>query len=966
MSEAEDESAPTAGTERGAEGRSEKTRREDSNAPRRRRRDFKAIAAAALAVADSVVSRWAADGKPEGHEWVCLNPRRGDTRLGSFRVNLRTGSWADFATDDAKGGDLVSWVAYLEGCGQAEAADKLAAFLGMERPDAPAATRSKPAPTPAAGVWVHPVPADAPRAPATHPRHGKPSAQWIYRDRDGCELFRVLRFDHGDGSKEVLPLHLRREQGALRWRFGAPPEPRPLYGLDRLGERPGALVLVTEGEKAADAGGRMFADYVTVTSPGGAKAADKADWSALKGRAVLIWPDADKPGEGYARAVARLVQAAGAQSVAVLKLAALAGLRGAELPAGFDAADAEAEGMAAAALVALFADSSSLEQAGKPKGRGAGASHAGGVAVSSGGRFDLIEEDEPGGRRAGVYWVPLHRDREGGIQDGAPEWLCGPLRVVALARDGAGDRWGPVLAFRTAEGRERTWAMPAAWAAGDGREAREALLDRGLQMTTDGRRRARLLGYIMEARPACFARAAERTGWHGAAFVLPSGEVIGDPGPEPLILQGASGEGARLATAGTLAAWTREVAAPCVPHARLVLSVSLAFGALLLGLAGQESGGLHLRGGSSLGKSSALALAASVFGSPAPGSGYLRSWRATDNALEAVASHHSGLLLCLDELAELAPSAAAAAGYMLGNGQGKGRSRRDGSPRPPATWSLLFFSAGELGLSDLIAQTGGRTMAGQEVRLIDMPADAGAGFGILSAAPSGMSAGAFVERLRAAAMANHGHAARAFLAVVAAQLDTVRELVGAFVSTFVRSVAGDDATGQVRRVAGRFGLIACGGMLATRAGLTGWSEYVAEEAARRCFADWLAARGTRGALEPAAILRAVRAFIESHGEARFSAFDRGEDDRAPRTLMRCGWRKRRDDDNGFDFLIFPEAFRREVVAGFDFREAARVLLALGVLLPDSEGTATRQERMPDKSRMRVYRICGPELWAADV
>jgi uncharacterized protein (DUF927 family) len=913
-----------------------------------------------------VVSRWAPDGKREGHEWVCLNPRRGDTRLGSFRVNLRTGSWADFATDDARGGDLVAWVAFVEGCGQLEAADKLAAFLGLDRPDAPPPPRPKAAPAAPAGEWVRPVPADAPAPPKAHSRHGAPSASWIYRDRDGGELFRVLRFDRPDGGKEVLPLHLRREGGALAWRWAAPPEPRPLYGLDRLADRPGALVLVTEGEKAADAGARLLPEFVPVTSPGGSKAADKADWAPLKGRTVVVWPDADKPGEGYARAVARLALAAGARSVAVLKLEALARLRGGELPTGFDAADAEAACMDSQALAALFSDRSSLEPVGTGKAPAAPASAPRAAMVAAGGRFEVLDEDEPEGRRAGVYWVPQHRDREGGMVEGAPEWLCGPLRVVALARDGGGDRWGPVLSFKTSEGSERTWAMPAAWAAGDGREAREALLDKGLAMSTDSRRRARLLGFIMESRPGCFARAAERTGWHGDAFILPTGEVIGDPGPEPLILQGASGEGAKLATAGTLEGWRDHVAAPCEPHARLVMALSVSFGALLLALAGQESGGLHLRGGSSLGKSSALALAASVFGSPAPGTGYLRSWRATDNALESVASHHSGLLLCLDELAELAPTAAAAAGYMLGNGAGKGRARRDGSPRPPATWSLLFLSTGEVGLSDLIAQTGGRAMAGQEVRLIDVPADAGEGFGILSEAPQGMPPGAFVERLRAAALAHHGHAARAFLALVVERVAAVRELVAGYVPAFVRDVAGDDATGQVRRVAARFGLIACGGMLATRFGLTGWGEHTAGAAARRCFADWLAARGTRGALEPAAILRAVRGFIESHGEARFSAFDRGEDDRAPRTLLRVGWRKKRDDGEGWDYLTFPEAFRRELVAGFDHREAARVLLALGVLAPDSEGSATRVERMPDRSRLRVYRINGPRLWEAEL
>jgi putative DNA primase/helicase len=66
-------------------------------------------------------------------------------------------------------------------------------------------------------------------------------------------------------------------------------------------------VLVCEGEKSADAGARIFPKSVAVTSPGGAKAADNADWSVLRGRKVLIWPDADKPGCDYAAKVSATV-----------------------------------------------------------------------------------------------------------------------------------------------------------------------------------------------------------------------------------------------------------------------------------------------------------------------------------------------------------------------------------------------------------------------------------------------------------------------------------------------------------------------------------------------------------------------------------------------------------------------------------------------------------------------------------
>ena len=92
--------------------------------------NFKAINAAALADLPSVLRRWLPDAKVVCEELVARNPTRADRRPGSFKVNIRTGMWADFATSD-RGSDPVNLVAYLEGCGQVEAARRLAEALGI-------------------------------------------------------------------------------------------------------------------------------------------------------------------------------------------------------------------------------------------------------------------------------------------------------------------------------------------------------------------------------------------------------------------------------------------------------------------------------------------------------------------------------------------------------------------------------------------------------------------------------------------------------------------------------------------------------------------------------------------------------------------------------------------------------------------------------------------------------------------
>lgn len=93
--------------------------------------DFGKVKRAAAASSENIVRRWLPDGRREGPEWVARNPRRNDHRAGSFKVNLRTGAWGDFATGD-KGGDLIALAAYLFGLSQLEAAKRVADMLGID------------------------------------------------------------------------------------------------------------------------------------------------------------------------------------------------------------------------------------------------------------------------------------------------------------------------------------------------------------------------------------------------------------------------------------------------------------------------------------------------------------------------------------------------------------------------------------------------------------------------------------------------------------------------------------------------------------------------------------------------------------------------------------------------------------------------------------------------------------------
>jgi hypothetical protein len=93
--------------------------------------DFDRVNAAALRNAEAVIRGLLPDGRREGVEYVARNPTRDDGRPGSFKINVTTGRWGDFATGD-RGKDLVSLAAYVAGLPQREAAIRLAESLGVD------------------------------------------------------------------------------------------------------------------------------------------------------------------------------------------------------------------------------------------------------------------------------------------------------------------------------------------------------------------------------------------------------------------------------------------------------------------------------------------------------------------------------------------------------------------------------------------------------------------------------------------------------------------------------------------------------------------------------------------------------------------------------------------------------------------------------------------------------------------
>jgi len=556
-------------------------------------------------------------------------------------------------------------------------------------------------------------------------------------------------------------------------------------------------------------------------------------------------------------------------------------------------------------------------------------------------------------RKDGLWYVDPHGKR-------SDLHLCGPISAAALTRDCGGCAWGLLLEWKDLEGRSHEWAMPRALLAGDGMEVRRAFLDQGLYVANGRSAREKFAAWLGAVQPHQMARCVARIGWHGDGFVLPD-KTFG-PIHGRMLLQ-TEREDYKFNVLGSLADWRQEVADLCSGNSRLMFSVSAAFVPPLIHLTDAESGGVHFKGDSSIGKTTMLEVAASVWGGGGV-KGYVRQWRATDNGLEGLAAMHCDALLPLDEMSQIDAKAAGAAAYMLANGSGKHRAGRGGERRPPAEWRLLFLSTGEIGLADMITEDsrGRRIRAGQQVRIVDVPANAGAGHGIFENLHGYSGGDVFAGRLRDGTRRCYGTPARAFLNGIAHDREGISTTVAGFRDEFVSEVCPASVDGQVKRVAERFGLIAAAGELAIALGILPWAKDDAKDAAKRCFGDWLAARGDTGPAEIAAGIAVVRRFIEFHGEGRFADWDQNDSNR---TIMNRAGFRRHSCDGGIEYLIFPEAWK-EILAGFDSNAIGNALAAHNLLAKDSDGKLQSRHRNPETKKVtRFYLVKGAILGEED-
>lgn len=555
-----------------------------------------------------------------------------------------------------------------------------------------------------------------------------------------------------------------------------------------------------------------------------------------------------------------------------------------------------------------------------------------------------------------LFYLPNHQKRDDGYyllpsSDGGVAYrYCGPIEFIAKTRDTAGASWGTLVRFYDADGKVHIISIPQAWLAGDGGELRQALLDQGFYIAPTAKGRAAFMELLSLVWIDARARAVLKVGWADEAFVLPDHSIRTDH-ENLVIYQGPDALDHVYRVNGLLRDWQEQVARYGPGNNQLIFAICCAFVGPLLSLLKEEGGGINLRGPSSIGKSTAIVAAGSVWG----GLSFVRQWRATMNALEGICLQHNDTLLCLDELAQLDERDSKVVAYMIANGMGKARATRSGQLRAAAQWCVLFLSTGEISLADHAGRDSRgakRSAAGQEVRVLDIEADAGAGMGLFEVLHDAASPEALSRKIKEGASNAYGSAGPAFVERLCHDKDAYVEAAARDITDFVKEHVPANADGQVSRGARRFALVATAGEMAIEMGVLPWKPGVAKAAAANAFNKWLNGRGGTGSAEDREAIAKVRGFLELHGSSRFEAYDSLDDE--PRTFNRAGfWR---DGEAGREFLVTSETWRTELCAGMDSNRVAKVLGNKGLLRKDSKGRNSITVTLPGIGKARCYAI----------
>lgn len=523
-------------------------------------------------------------------------------------------------------------------------------------------------------------------------------------------------------------------------------------------------------------------------------------------------------------------------------------------------------------------------------------------------------------RKGGLYWIEPKLDKETGEITEKESWLSATLAVTGIGED-ENERYLVLRWHPEGSDSERTEALPMR-DIGE-REGWAKLRAGGLSITAKSSLRAILADHLQRSGNREMWAIASATGWQCGAYIMPDGEVIGEP-KTPVLFNGRSAAAKGYTVKGTAESWRATVAMLAKGNPSMMLGIACALAAPLIGVAGADGFGVHLFGGSSAGKTTTGNAATTVYGEP---DALKLTWYSTALGLVNEAAAHNDGFMPLDEIGQGSNRRAVAdAAYALFNGVGKIQGAKDGGNRDVKRWRAMAFSTGEIDMESYIRADGGKVNAGQLVRLLNVPITKATEY-------HGYADGkAHADAMREACKANFGAVGREWIRLLASQKEASIEAVRAAERRWL-GLLPNEASEQVRRVASRFAVLEAALLLSLS--LTGWDAQECRDALQHSFNAWVNEFGM-GNREAKAWVEQAEAFLQRYGYSRYLPYHNTD----PRDLPikdLAGYRVKSRSGEEMVFHTWPSVFKDEIATGANYIAFAQALADAGMLDKPSKG-----------------------------
>ena len=527
----------------------------------------------------------------------------------------------------------------------------------------------------------------------------------------------------------------------------------------------------------------------------------------------------------------------------------------------------------------------------------------------------------------GVWWINVRTDKDGDIIEAEPLLLSDPIDIIGTGQDNDGAYYRIIKFKDKITRQQKTAALPQAEIAGG--KCWERLGFYGLFIESNPTKRRKLADYLQkEGSPTAFT-ITDRAGWHEDSYIMPSGETITATDKDPAIIyNGDTSQAKAYQPNGELTDWQQNIARYAVGNSRLCLALGASFAAPLLSLLNEESGGFHLMGDSSDGKTTAAKVALSVWGKP---SGSLLSWSGTKIGFSNTAAARNDGLLVLDEIGQASPHVIGDTVYSVMNGINKVQGAKQGGNRALSRWKVMMFSTGEKTPDSILKHHKGDWNAGQAARLPSIRA--AAQYGIYDTL-HGFEDGALLsEHIAQSAEKYHGTAGRLFIRQLLDDLEQAKQQATERMAAFMATIP--ELSGQARRVAKRFAIAAAALELA--APVTGLPVGVGMAGVKKCFDEWLEANGA-GKHEDRRIIEQAEDFIAQH--ALGTRFMEWSDKSTNKD--HAGYRKQEGEK--LELWVIRRVFADEIAQSFDESKVCRVLADNGLLKYNHKNRGYQHQR----------------------